>query len=82
MRSTNKITTEWSGTPLKKLDALLTDGWQVSGVSIVKTMPDGTVRRGAITTGGMVLWWPTNCQTIDEKLREEYRVGFDGPPAD
>lgn len=39
MKITNEITTQWSGKPLKKLEALLTDGWQVCGVSIEKTTP-------------------------------------------
>jgi len=48
---------EFIGVARRKLDDLLASGWRVSGVSIERANQDGTVSRGAVTTGGMVLWW-------------------------
>ena len=53
------ITQTFTGLPGRKLRDLLSAGWWVSGVCFQRTEEDGTVRRGAITTGGMVLWWNT-----------------------
>ncbi len=51
------ITQTFTGLPGRKLRDLLSAGWWVNGVCFQRTEEDGTVRRGAITTGGMVLWW-------------------------
>lgn len=48
---------EFIGVARRKLEHLLASGWRVSGVSIERANQDGTVSRGAVTTGGMVLWW-------------------------
>ena len=49
---------EFSGLPKRKLETLLAQGYRISGVSIERSSPDGvTVERGAVTSGGMVLWW-------------------------
>lgn len=45
------------GLPKRKLCELLAAGWQINGVCFQRTEEDGAVRRGAATTGGMVLWW-------------------------
>jgi len=47
----------FKGVPRRKLERLLADGWRINGVSIERTEADGTSRRGAVTGGGMVLWW-------------------------
>lgn len=49
--------TTFTGLPKRKLDMLLKADWRINGVSIEYTERDGTVLRGAVTTGGMVLWW-------------------------
>ena len=51
------ITQVFTGLPLRKLRALLDEGWALNGLSIERKGVDGNVRRGAITLGGMVLWW-------------------------
>lgn len=51
------ITQTFTGLPKRKLNELLSAGWQINGVCFQRTEEDGTVRRGAATTGGMVLWW-------------------------
>ena len=51
------IAQTFSGLPKRKLRELLAAGWQINGVCFQRTEEDGTVRRGAATTGGMVLWW-------------------------
>lgn len=40
-----------------KLESLLSGGYRISGVAIECDNGDGTVTRGAVTAGGMVLWW-------------------------
>jgi hypothetical protein len=65
------IVQTFTGLPMRKLRDLLTAGYRVNGVSFERTQEDGTVQRGAATTGGMVLWWnqtpaqkrPQNCGT-------------------
>jgi hypothetical protein len=42
----------------KKLAHLQAAGYQVNGYSIERVEDDGSVKRGAVTAGGMVLWWP------------------------
>lgn len=42
---------------LAKLAALLEQGFSVNGVAIAREREDGSVERGAVTHGGMVLWW-------------------------
>jgi hypothetical protein len=51
------ITQVFTGLPLRKLRTLLDEGWAFNGLSIERKGADGNVRRGAITLGGMVLWW-------------------------
>jgi hypothetical protein len=61
------ITQTFEGLPMRKLKVLLTAGWTINGVSIERTEEDGTTRRGAVTTGGMVLWWnPPAGQAVPE----------------
>lgn len=47
----------FEGLPKRKLESLLAQGYEISGYSLQRTDPDGSIKRGAITTGGMVLWW-------------------------
>jgi hypothetical protein len=42
----------------KKLTHLQADGYQVNGYSLERIEDDGSAKRGAVTAGGMVLWWP------------------------
>lgn len=51
------IVQTFTGLPKRKLRDLLAAGWQINGVCFQRTEENGTVRRGAATTGGMVLWW-------------------------
>ena len=51
------IVQTFTGLPKRKLRELLSGGWEVNGVCFQRIETDGTVRRGAATTGGMVLWW-------------------------
>ena len=47
----------FTGLPKRKLVQLLEQSWRINGVSIERTEQDGTVHRGAVIAGGMVLWW-------------------------
>jgi len=48
---------EFTGVAKRKLDGLLSEGYELNGYCFQQTLEDGTVKRGAITEGGMVLWW-------------------------
>ena len=48
----------FSQVALRKLNDLREKGYAVNGVSIATNTPDGKTEHGAVTTGGMVLWWP------------------------
>ncbi len=52
-----EITTQFHNIAECKLQTLLNEGWEINGVSIRRTHENGTVERGAVTDGGMVLWW-------------------------
>ena len=41
----------------RKLDSLLGEGWAISGYSICKTDPAGSLRHGFVTDAGLVGWW-------------------------
>ena len=41
----------------RKLDALLAEGWAISGYSIIRHLPSSEMRHGFVTTGGLVGWW-------------------------
>ena len=42
----------------RKLDSLIVDGYSVCGVMIERSNEDATqVKRGAVSVGGLVLWW-------------------------
>jgi hypothetical protein len=41
----------------RKLGELLADGHQVCGVMIARQNADGTETRGAVSAGGLVIWW-------------------------
>lgn len=65
-----KIETEFTGLPLSKLESLLNNGWKVNGVHIQSVQMDGTLKHGAVTTGGMVLWWhPEQKRVIAPSVR-------------
>jgi hypothetical protein len=66
-QNSETVTQTFEGLPMRKLKVLLTAGWTINGVSIERTVEDGTTRRGAVTTGGMVLWWhETEGQAVPE----------------
>jgi hypothetical protein len=67
------IVQTFTGLPMRKLRGLLTDGYRVNGVSFERTQEDGTVQRGAATTGGMVLWWN---QTPEQKRPQNCGTGY------
>lgn len=64
----------FTGLPKRKLRELLSAGWQINGVCFQRTEEDGTVRRGAATVGGMVLWWNQGqpAQPQEEPVGEAY----------
>lgn len=57
--------------PKRKLDGLLAEGYEINGYCFQKVYPDGSVKRGAITTGGMVLWWNDPHPPVSIKLKPE-----------
>lgn len=67
------ITQNFTGLPKRKLRDLLSAGWQINGVCFQRTEEDGTVRRGAATTGGMVLWWNSE-QTAQQQEPYGWKV--------
>ncbi|WP_422170930.1 hypothetical protein [Limnohabitans sp.] len=70
------IVQTFTGVPMRKLRELLAAGWQVNGVCFQRIEEDGTVRRGAVTAGGMVLWWnqPAQQEPVHpETLREIFQ---------
>lgn len=50
----------------RKLQDLLADGHQVAGVMIERQNADGTVTRGAVGAGGLVIWWPPQNNPLAE----------------
>lgn len=62
---------------MRKLNDLHEQGYAINGVSIERTNDDGTVERGAVTTGGMVLWWPAEA----EQARMAEQPAQQGPVA-
>jgi hypothetical protein len=47
----------FDGLPKRKLEGLLAQGYQINGYCFQRIESDGSITRGAVTTGGMVLWW-------------------------
>lgn len=47
----------FAGVAKRKLDELQTQGYSVVGYMLARLEADHTVTRGAIDTGGMVIWW-------------------------
>ena len=69
------IVQTFTGLPKRKLRELLSGGWEVNGVCFQRIETDGTVRRGAATTGGMVLWWNAERPAQQEPVEVQMRVG-------
>lgn len=57
MSEETTIATRFRGPAARKLQSLLDDGWEINGVSIRRIGEHNLIDRGAVTTGGMVLWW-------------------------
>ena len=75
------IVQTFTGLPMRKLRDLLTAGYRVNGVSFERTQGDGTVLRGAATTGGMVLWWnQTPVPLTDEQCRAAFDAWYSSAP--
>ena len=55
--NTQTVTQIFTGVPMRKLHELQLKGWSINGVSIQRTNSGGVIERGAVTAGGMVLWW-------------------------
>lgn len=53
----------FSQVALRKLNDLREKGYAINGVSIATISEAGETNRGAVTTGGMVLWWPAQQAT-------------------
>lgn len=47
----------FAGVAKRKLDDLKAQGYSVVGYMLARPEVDHTVTRGAIDTGGMVIWW-------------------------
>lgn len=58
----------------RKLADLIATGHVVNGLAFERQNPDGTTTRGAVTVGGMVLWWHPEQQSA---LYEELRAAID-----
>ena len=58
----------------RKLSDLIAAGHVVNGLAFERQNPDGTTTRGAVTVGGMVLWWHPEQQSA---LYEELRTAID-----
>lgn len=58
----------------RKLADLIATGHVVNGLAFERQNPDGTTTRGAVTVGGMVLWWHPEQQS---ELYEELRAAID-----
>lgn len=58
----------------RKLADLQAKGHTVCGVMIQRAEPDGTITRGAVSDGGMVIWWHPEQQSA---LYEELRAAID-----
>lgn len=58
----------------RKLADLIAAGHVVNGLAFERLNPDGTSTRGAVTVGGMVLWWHPEQQSA---LYEELRAAID-----
>lgn len=55
-----------------KLAELQRQGFSVAGVAIERANEDGTIERGAVTGGGLVLWWsPQPAQQAVEPVAGE-----------
>lgn len=59
----------------KKLNALLDQGWKVSGVSISRQELDGSWRHGFVTEGGFVGWHQNNAQNRKSGVDGESSIG-------
>jgi len=84
-KNSETVTQTFEGLPMRKLRTLLSEdhGWSLNGVSIERTEEDGTTRRGAVTTGGMVLWWNRESELISMSKEDAKSVmkalhDFDG----
>ena len=54
--TTDTVMQAFTGLPKRKLDMLMSADWRINGVSI-EHEEAGVIKRGAVTFGGMVLWW-------------------------
>ncbi|MDD0817177.1 hypothetical protein PSQ39_21260 [Curvibacter sp. HBC28] len=59
------------GTPKRKLDELLDQGFQVSGFAIERQAEGARPQRGFITTDGLVGWWQPDTTAELERLRAQ-----------
>lgn len=57
------IEVPFEGVAVRKLHDLFERGYTVCGVAIQRIHQSGNFDRGAITTGGMVMWWPAHGST-------------------
>lgn len=72
------------GVALKKLNGLLSEGWELDGFGIRRPSGD-TMRYGLVTHGGAVLWWHGPTQKAAQELLEalkQFVSDFEGCYAD
>lgn len=66
------IEVPFEGVAVRKLHDLFERGYTVCGVAIQRTTQNSNFDRGAITTGGMVMWWrPEQHKSELHRLHEE-----------
>ena len=73
-------------TAQRKLSELIADGYRVCGVMISRGNDDGGVKLGAVSAGGMVVWWnPSNVppplgplakRRVYDHIRGAYDLGY------
>lgn len=64
----------FSQVALRKLNDLHEKGYAINGVSIAMISAAGETERGAVTTGGMVLWWPQQAAEPVDKVAIMQRI--------
>lgn len=65
----------FSQVALRKLNDLREKGYAINGVAIATSSPDGKTEHGAVTTGGMVLWWPQQQAAKPVAWQAEHQSG-------
>ena len=76
MSAPDFILSSFTGVAKRKLAELLERGFKQCGVMIAHQSEDGSVKRGAVSEGGQVIWWPADDRPLRMPRREEIREVF------